>query len=178
MSDQFTTDDVYGHDRGADDYIKSFLRVTQGADLKNEFGRPVPAQYLSGYAFVEALDPKDGKHYRFTLAHKVMGKRSTSDWDVAKKNVPGIGDEMIDIALEREQISARSARLGVTWADISTREDREHGVAGGVLQIVDLQSDEVIAERRGFSGIGRWEAAQQVTHRSSKRMRRVPFLHW
>jgi hypothetical protein len=42
------------------------------------------------------------------------------------------------------------ARYGVTWADISTRTDREHWVAGGSLTVVDLATSEVIAERVGY----------------------------
>jgi hypothetical protein len=38
----------------------------------------------------------------------------------------------------------------VTWADISTREDRARWVAGGVIQVIDLSTQEVIAERKGF----------------------------
>ena len=39
---------------------------------------------------------------------------------------------------------------GVMWEDISTREDREHWIAGGTLKVIDLTTNEVIAERKGY----------------------------
>jgi hypothetical protein len=50
-----------------------------------------------------------------------------------------------------EQDSVASlAQYGVSWEDISTDEDRRYWVAGGKLQIIDLRSNEVLAERIGY----------------------------
>jgi hypothetical protein len=38
----------------------------------------------------------------------------------------------------------------VTYDDISTREDREYWIAGGALKVIDLETNEVIAERIGY----------------------------
>ena len=42
------------------------------------------------------------------------------------------------------------SRYGFTWDDLSTREDRYYWVAKSRLQIIDLQTKEVIAERIGY----------------------------
>ena len=49
-----------------------------------------------------------------------------------------------------QPIQQQSARYGITWDDISTREDRELWIAGGSLKVIDLQTNEVIAERTGY----------------------------
>lgn len=147
---QFTPDDVYGHDSGGRDYIMSFLRLTRGTEYLDRVPKESRPRYAVGYGWVEAQDPKDGQIYRYTLAYKAVRKRSAADWELAKKNEPGIGEDVLDFALERQLIERPSARYGLTWDEISTRDDREQWVAGGVLNVIDLQSNEVIAERRGY----------------------------
>lgn len=145
---QFESDDVYGHDAGAEEYIKSFLRVVAGAHLVNEVN---VKRYSQGYGWVEAPDPKDGKLYRYSLVGGVARFRSDETWAQAKKNIgPDVGREVYGLVLERQPIDKPTARYGVTWADISTREDRTQWVAGGVIQVIDVQTQEVIAERKGF----------------------------
>lgn len=41
-------------------------------------------------------------------------------------------------------------RYGITYDDISTKEDRDFWIAGSSLRIVDLTSGETIAERIGY----------------------------
>ncbi len=148
--DQFTPDDVYGHDNGGEYYIKSFLRLTRGKELLERASIEKRQRYGTGYQWVEVKDLKDGKTYRYTLAYKAVRKRSQADWEMAKKNEPGIGEDVLDFALERELIERSDAKYGLTWEEISTREDREQWVAGGLLKVVELQSNEVLAERRGY----------------------------
>lgn len=145
---QFTPDDVYGADSSDDDYIKSFLRVVAGAHLVNEVD---VKRYSQGYHWVEATDPKDGKLYRYLLVGGVAFLRSDETWAQAKKNIgPDVGREVYSLVLKRQPIEKPTARYGVNWADISTREDRTQWVAGGVIQVIDLQTQKVIAERKGF----------------------------
>jgi len=42
------------------------------------------------------------------------------------------------------------SRYAIAWEDISTEEDRKYWIAGGKLTIVDLQTNELIAERVGY----------------------------
>ena len=41
-------------------------------------------------------------------------------------------------------------RYGVTYDDISTREEREYWIAGSSLKVIDLKKNEVMAERIGY----------------------------
>jgi hypothetical protein len=38
----------------------------------------------------------------------------------------------------------------VTYEDISTREERDHWIAGSSLKVIDLQTNEMMAERIGY----------------------------
>jgi hypothetical protein len=60
------------------------------------------------------------------------------------------GPDVFERALERERISHFTARYGVEWTDISSREDREHWIAGSSLRVLDVRTQDVIAERIGY----------------------------
>jgi hypothetical protein len=68
-----------------------------------------------------------------------------------------------DRQISKESISAPSARYGFVWRGIARPGDREHGIAGGELIAIELQTKKVMGFRRGFaiSGVGRrgasWE---------------------
>ena len=146
-SNQFRLDDPYGRDCGGTDCILQLLRVTKGADLNPEEARKHP----EGYRFVESVDPADVKRYRYTAVIKSIHTRTPDEVQQYIKN-RGInpGPDVYDLALEREPIDQFSARYGIIWEDISTHEDREHWIAGGSVKVVDLQTNEVIAERSGW----------------------------
>ena len=55
-------------------------------------------------------------------------------------------------------------RYGVTYDDISTREEREYWIAGSLLKVIDLQTNEVIAERIGY--MVDWAQGSQAGGRS------------
>lgn len=133
--EQFTPDDVYGFDNGGENYIRSFLRATEGLELDPD--RKLP--HHRGYAWVEAIDPKDGKLYRYRLRLFRPHERD-----------PKYLETLVDPEFIRQPITQPTARHGVTWEEISTREDREQWVAGGTVSVVDLLANEVIAERRGY----------------------------
>ena len=52
--------------------------------------------------------------------------------------------------VSEEQIDTLRSHYGFTWRGIARPHDREHGVGGGELIIFDLQTNEVLAVRRGF----------------------------
>jgi len=147
LSDQFTLNDPYGHDCFADECIKRLLRVTGGAELDPRGAK----EHAVGYRFVESIDPADGKRYRYTASIAVTHQRTPEQLEQYKKNTgrdPGL--DVYGFAIRREPIAAFSARYGITWDDLSTREDREHWIAGSSLKVIDLQTNAVIAERVGY----------------------------
>lgn len=147
QSDQFRLDDPYGHDCGGKDCIASLLQVTSGAELNTEEA----ARHRSGYRYVESVDPADQKAYRYVGVIKLR-PIWTEEAIAREKKLTGkvIGREDHYFAVERQAIAKVSARYGITWDDISTREDRERWIAGGSIKVIDLQTNEAIAERVGY----------------------------
>jgi hypothetical protein len=146
--DQFEMDDPYGRDMWGDGYIKSFLRGNETRQA--EFPPDTPQRY--GYHYVEVIDPEDGKRYRFTGAQKVVGGMDVNapNVQVELKRNPEFDLNIYDFVVEKAPSPGPSPRYGVTYDDISTREEREYWIAGSSLRIVDLQTNEVIAERIGY----------------------------
>jgi hypothetical protein len=101
---------------------------------------------------VESVDPTDGKLYRYTGTMKLPSPPWTPAAIERQERTDGrpIGEASYRFALARDLIPKRVARYGVTWDDISTPQDRQHWIAGGSLKVIDLQTNEVIAERVGY----------------------------
>ena len=52
--------------------------------------------------------------------------------------------------MKEESVASLKSRYGYTWRGINRPYDRELGIAGGELIVMDLQSNTVLAARRGF----------------------------
>jgi hypothetical protein len=143
-SNQFALDDPYGSDLSGHAYIEGFLREKYETYLLSgqrwpalqQNARPRPEV---GYAFVEAIDPKDGIRYRYT----------------GRIDQPGLTDphyvkDYWRVAVDAVPAQGKPPRYGLTFDDISTREDRLHWIAGSSLKVVDLDTGEVMAERIGY----------------------------
>lgn len=143
--DQFRLDDPFGHDFGGMAYVRSFLRGHYEANTRRSDGAPLTNSLL-GFSHVEAIDPADGKRYRYSGAtREVTHVRSVL--------VGGDGRttfKTIDFVADATPITGPAPRYGVTYDDISSREEREYWIAGSSLKIIDLQTNEVIAERIGY----------------------------
>jgi hypothetical protein len=134
-ADQFKLFDPFGRDCTEHGCIEQLLRVTQGQELDPDKKKP----WHMGYRFVESIDPRTQAPYRYT---RQIYKPSDRD--------PKYGKWVIETELIPQPIQKLTARYGITWDDISTREDREHWIAGGSIKVIDLQNNEVIAERVGY----------------------------
>lgn len=137
--DQFRMDDPYGRDFGGDAYIRSFLKGFFEVNYRRpEIPRPNAPPHVA-YQYVEAIDPADGKRYRYT-------GRIDQPWLRDKR----YGEWVREFVLEKSPAPGPSPRYGVTYNDISTREEREHWIAGSSLKVIDLKTNEVMAERIGY----------------------------
>jgi hypothetical protein len=93
----------------------------------------------NAYLYVEAIDPADGKRYRYT-------GRIDEPWRYDSK----YSKTYKRFVLDRIPAIGPTTRYGVTYDDISTREDRDYWIAGSSLKVIDLQTNEVMAERIGY----------------------------
>lgn len=147
FADQFKLNDPYGQDCGGEGCILNLLRVNKGMDLNLEEAK----RHANGYGFVETVDPRDGKRYRYIGIMKPGPSWTLEGIERHRKETgQDIPAYAYRFSLEREPIDHFTARYGVVWSDVSTREDREHWIAGGSLKVIDLQTKEVIAERVGY----------------------------
>ncbi len=145
--DQYRMDDPYGFDVRGEGLINSFL---QG---RNKHGSLAFVALTSqGYRYVEAIDPKDGKRYRYTGSMKAVGRMDATAFNVQvelKRN-PNYDLNIYDFVLDKAPAHGPAPRYGVTYDDISTREERDYWIAGSSLKVIDLNTNEVMAERVGY----------------------------
>ena len=139
--DQYKMDDPYGDDSTGDEYLKSFflgpmLEANRYASTENL--ERIRRDYR-GYRFIDALDPKDGQRYRYT-------GRIEEPWQTNKSYLKGY----TRFVLDKTPAPNSAPRYGVTFDDISTREERDYWIAGSSLKVIDLKTNEVIAERIGY----------------------------
>ena len=149
FGDQFELDDPYGRDSMGDTYLLNFLRgFYHQRNEKTISGEPP----RTGYAYVEAIDPKDGQRYRYTAAKTAVRKMDATapNVQVDLKRDPNFDLNIYEFLLAKVPAPGLAPRYGVTYDDISTREEREYWIAGSSLKVVDLQTNEVIAERIGY----------------------------
>jgi len=57
---------------------------------------------------------------------------------------------MVPYIVAETEVSTVKSRYGFTWRGIIRPHDREFGIAGGEIIVLDLQTKEVLAVRRGF----------------------------
>lgn len=140
--------DVYNRDLWGDEYIRSFLmgRNAHGAGiwaghvdpanpLQDEHGRMVPDVIVwPGYRWIEGIDPKDGQRYRYTGEFELLVGAKTA----------------VDLKVKRHPPGDPPPRYAIEKIDISTPADRALWVAGGALRVIDLKTNEILAERIGF----------------------------
>jgi len=146
--DQYRMDDPYGgNDYTGTGYFKIFLKG------KNAKGSLVDQDAdTNGYRYVDAIDPKDGKRYRYTGARQIVGRKDADapTIQVELKRNPDFDLNNYGFVVDRVPAPDPVPRYGVTYDDISTLDDRNYWIAGSSLRVIDLQTDEVIAERIGY----------------------------
>lgn len=140
---QFKLDDPYGNDLGGKAYIGSFIRGNYRTVGKSTPAPGSPPRL--GYFYVEVIDQDDGQRYRYTGSVREVEATSSI-------LIGGNGQKFktSSFVLDKAPAPGSAPRYGVTYDDISTPEEREHWIAGSSLKVLDLQTNEVIAERVGY----------------------------
>jgi hypothetical protein len=103
-----------------DDYIRSFLLFEKESTHSSRGALSEAPTPRPGYRFVDAIDPRDQKRYRYTLDPSTRLQR-------------------------REPVEA-SPRYGVLFEDIVNPDERKHWVAGSTVKVLDLEANETMAE--------------------------------
>lgn len=144
FANQYEFHDPYGRDFGGDSYIETFLRDSNA--------RPPLEQGQEGYEFVDVINTADGQRYRYTRSWVPDGRKDINAPDIRREleRDPNFDLNIYRLKLHRAPTTEPVPRYGVTYDDLSTYEQRTLWIAGSSLRIVDLQTNEVIAERIGY----------------------------
>jgi hypothetical protein len=155
----YALEDPYGHSVGVRDHPEEYF--VQPAIGKYQFlETPLSPSFKTDNSITYR------RYYRDEKAH------TGRDFQTAIKGqfvrVPYIVAE--------KYVSSLQGRYGYTWRGISRPHDREFGIAGGEIIILDLRTNEVLAVRRGYvrSGYTRnmtsvwWLTAQKCSKESLK----------
>jgi len=141
--------DPYGTDYRMDDpegYIGSFLK---GRDEKGSLVEDQKEAVSPGYRYVDVIEADD-KRYRYTGYMKEVGKKTPEYVARERLKDPAFSDGIFEFSLKRILAKGPAPRYGVTYDDITTPEERKMWIAGSSLRIIDLKTNEVIAERIGY----------------------------
>ncbi|MBL0207397.1 MAG: hypothetical protein IPP84_05315 [Propionivibrio sp.] len=90
---------------------------------------------LAGYRYVDVIDEKDGKRYRYTARYDEPWRTDSS-----------YSKSYVRFNLDKTPAPDPSPRYGVTFEDHVIPEERELGVASSTVKVIDLQSNEVLGE--------------------------------
>lgn len=145
--DQYVLADQYGSEYLGNGYLESVLAGFNDRSVQLTPGLAFP----TGFEFVDAINPKDGLRYRYTAKRDVVGQIDLTAEGVKRALAvnPNLDRNVYGFLLRGTPTQEPAPRYGVTFDDISTKEDRDYWIAGSSLRVVDLQTNEVIAERIG-----------------------------
>ncbi len=116
--DQYKMDDPYGHDTTGENFLKGLL--PRPIPPNQPSSREVEAEY-SGYRYVDADDPADGKRYRYTGSMKEV----THTTSILMGGDGKTTFKTMDFVLDKTLAPDPAPRYGVTYDDISTKEERD-----------------------------------------------------
>lgn len=134
------------------EYIKSFLGYEHSSSAT---GVPVTPKYrgyintdflprnpsnLPGYRYVDVIDEKDGKRYRYTGIYDEPWRTDSS-----------YSKSYVRFTLDKALIAESAPRYGVTYEDHVVPEERELGVASSTVKVIDLQTQEVLGEMTRYA---------------------------
>lgn len=160
-ADVMWTGAAFALEATGDEFITTFLGYEIGAgDPKTNQSTPITPQQrgfivterhpgaLPGYRYVEVVDEKDGKRYRYT-------GRWEEPWKYDKSYLQGY----IKFFLDKTAATAPPPRYGVTYEDYVVPEERKLGVASSTVKVIDLQTQEVLGEMTRYA----WGATRPST---------------
>lgn len=147
------------------------MRPRKRASSRHELQERYPMEDPYGYTGGEAKEPEFMyvKPNRYQYIEMPIRHRDMPNW-LKKARHPSNSEPIPPGAKYRrfsgydareketmvmEYSTELKSRYGYTWRGIRRLYDRENGIAGGELIIMDLQTNEVLGVRRGFARTGR-----------------------
>lgn len=108
---------------------------------------------LPGYRYVDVVDEKDGKHYRYTGRVRATGKKDSTApnvrFELARN--PDYDLNVYRWVLTRELVDAPLPRYGIRFEDHVIPEERALWVASGTIKVIDLKTEEVLGEMTRYA---------------------------
>jgi hypothetical protein len=100
------------------------------------------------YRFLESLRTSDEK----AVSQQYIRYSRTSEKESKKDYVymDGTRSHRVPYIVKTEDVPLLKSRYGYTWRGIPRPHDREFGIVGGELVVLDLQTNEVLGIHRGF----------------------------
>lgn len=99
------------------------------------------------YQFLELpVKAESSGKQMYMLYYRGDPQNSKKQFDFMKDN----HSERVPYIVESKQVSELRSRYGFSWRGVKRPHDRELGIVGGELIVLDVQTDEVLAVRRGY----------------------------
>ena len=142
---------AFGLESEDDGYISNFLAYRYSiVQLDNSYGVNTSrhADSWPGFRYVDVLDEKDGKYYRYTGSEKAVRKQDITAVNVklAMSRDPNYDLNVYEWTLDRVPSPQPLARYAVTFEDSVIPEERAKGFASSKVIVLDMQTNEVLAE--------------------------------
>ena len=142
---------AFGLEAKEDGYITSFLanrRPIDSPDNSYFVSTGATKESMPGFRYVDVLDDKDGKYYRYTMSQKVVGQADVNAPMVKKALAenPNTDLNIYRWGLDRVPSPQPLARYAVTFEDSVIPEERAKGFASSKVIVLDTQTNEVLAE--------------------------------
>jgi hypothetical protein len=99
---------------------------------------------LGKYEFLEMPAPGSERKYRRYYKDEHAHPNRQYQTAINGKSV------FVPYIVAEAEVSITKSRYGYTWRGIQRPHDREFGIAGGELILLDLETNEVLAVRRGY----------------------------
>jgi hypothetical protein len=163
LSDKMWPGAAFAIEATGDGFIKTFLGYEYGGHTLNGTPTPVTPQYrghifsnpggIPGYRWVEVIDEKDGKRYRYTSSEKVVGKKNINAKGVqmALAKDPNYDLNVYDWTLDKVPAPGPEPRYAVTYEDHVIPEERALWLASSTVKVLDRQTGEALGEMTRYA---------------------------
>lgn len=114
---------------------------------------PNPQDYLvqppfGQYQFMESLRTKG--EIEISQPYMRYSRSSTKESKKDYVYMDGTRSHRVPYIVKQEGVPSLKSRYGYIWRGIQRPQDREFGIAGGELIVMDIQTNDVLGVRRGF----------------------------